>query len=87
MPSRFEESSFGVKLKAKPQRGSVNLYGVGCALPVFDQVKQILPYLFRSHPVGTFAKVAGEALNGVEVAIDSIVCVVAKSKFIDHSLS
>jgi hypothetical protein len=65
----------------------VNLNGVGGALPVLDQVKQILADLFRSHPVGTLAKVAGEALNCVQVAINGTVCVVAKSKFIDHSLS
>jgi hypothetical protein len=71
----------------KPECRPVNLDGVGCCVPVLDQMQQILADLLPPQSVRALVKMAGEILYRVEIAFDGVVCVVAKSKFIDHSLS
>jgi hypothetical protein len=71
----------------KPECRPVNLYGVGCGVPVLDQMKQILADLLPPQPVRALVKMTGETLHRIEIAFDGVVCIVAKPKFIDHSLS
>jgi hypothetical protein len=60
---------------------------LGACVPVLNQMQQILADLLPPQSVRAPVKIAGETLYRVEIAFDGVVCVVAKSKFIEHSLS
>lgn len=58
---------------------------LGARVPVLYQMQQILADLLLPQSVRALVKITGETLYRVEIAIDGV-CVVAKSKFIEHSL-
>ena len=69
------------------QRGPMDLKRIGSNFPVFDQIQQVLPDLFRSQLVRRFAEILRKALDGIEVSLDGEIGIVTKLQLLQHLFS